>query len=280
MTRLLPLLGLVLAVQSPVFAETVYVTDKVFIDLRADAHYESPVVHKLLTGTTLEVLSRDGDFTRVRDAHGREGWIENRELTRQPPARLRQVELQHELAAVREELGKTQSQLEQAQTVLAEDNATERAMAKAQAKLKRQLAEARAKLARTQAELKESQAALAQETAKTAELSEQLAAETQALDKTDSPARAETHVEARLDDQPEPSDPIRQTSEYPGSGDEPLPELMTEAKAIERFLNFLRSLDFLWIGISFAMLVIGFVAGVLWLRGVNRRKLGGMYLRI
>ncbi len=35
-----------------------------------------------------------------------------------------------------------------------------------------------------------------------------------------------------------------------------------------------------WVAVSFAMLIIGFFAGVIWLREVNRRKLGGMYLRI
>ena len=35
-----------------------------------------------------------------------------------------------------------------------------------------------------------------------------------------------------------------------------------------------------WLALSFAMLIIGFVAGVVWLRERNRKKLGGMYLRI
>lgn len=35
-----------------------------------------------------------------------------------------------------------------------------------------------------------------------------------------------------------------------------------------------------WLGLSFAMLIIGFFAGMIWLRETNRRKLGGMYLRI
>lgn len=35
-----------------------------------------------------------------------------------------------------------------------------------------------------------------------------------------------------------------------------------------------------WLALSFAMLIIGFIAGVVWLRERNRRKLGGMYLRI
>jgi len=36
----------------------------------------------------------------------------------------------------------------------------------------------------------------------------------------------------------------------------------------------------LWLAISFAMLIAGFVIGVLWLRERTRRKLGGMHIRV
>ncbi len=36
----------------------------------------------------------------------------------------------------------------------------------------------------------------------------------------------------------------------------------------------------LWIGISFAMLVVGFISGVTWLRERYRKRLGGMHLRV
>lgn len=38
--------------------------------------------------------------------------------------------------------------------------------------------------------------------------------------------------------------------------------------------------DLIWLAISFAMLITGFLAGVIWLRELNRKKMGGMYLRI
>jgi hypothetical protein len=38
--------------------------------------------------------------------------------------------------------------------------------------------------------------------------------------------------------------------------------------------------SYLWLGISFAMLGIGFAAGVRWLRESIRKRSGGMYLRI
>ncbi|MGW8247281.1 MAG: TIGR04211 family SH3 domain-containing protein [Acidiferrobacterales bacterium] len=38
--------------------------------------------------------------------------------------------------------------------------------------------------------------------------------------------------------------------------------------------------DLLWLAISFAMLVTGFIGGVVWLRERTRRKLGGMHIRV
>jgi uncharacterized protein YgiM (DUF1202 family) len=38
--------------------------------------------------------------------------------------------------------------------------------------------------------------------------------------------------------------------------------------------------SWLWLGIAFAMLVLGFIGGVLWVRESIRRRMGGMYLRI
>jgi len=35
-----------------------------------------------------------------------------------------------------------------------------------------------------------------------------------------------------------------------------------------------------WLIVSFAMLIIGFVAGVIWVRESIRKRMGGMYLRV
>ncbi len=40
------------------------------------------------------------------------------------------------------------------------------------------------------------------------------------------------------------------------------------------------SFSFLWMGISFAMLGLGFAAGIKWLRESIRKRSGGMYLRV
>lgn len=39
-------------------------------------------------------------------------------------------------------------------------------------------------------------------------------------------------------------------------------------------------LDYVWIFVALGMLVVGFVAGILWHRESIRRRMGGMYLRI
>lgn len=60
----------------------------------------------------------------------------------------------------------------------------------------------------------------------------------------------------------------------------PAPKQAT-APAVEKFpkqAGF--TVSYLWLGISFAMLGIGFGAGVKWLRESIRKRSGGMYLRI
>lgn len=54
---------------------------------------------------------------------------------------------------------------------------------------------------------------------------------------------------------------------------ESLPQPLPPQPAPSRF-------SFLWLGISFAMLVIGFIGGIVWVRESIRRRMGGMYLRI
>jgi SH3 domain protein len=271
-------------------ADTAYVSDKVYVDIRTDAHYESPVAHRLLAGTMLEVLEQSADFTRVRDAQGRVGWIENRELTRELPASLRQAETERELATMRAELVKTQRDLQQAQKAAAEDTADEKAVAAAQAQMKRELAGASAKLSESQNALGKTQAALAttqnelartkavllEETAKSKKLAAQVATQ------NTPPAPLTAAAPALLPATTAVSaGQIAGPERGPGSGDGPLaPPPAQRASRWQRIVGALAALDFLWLGVSFAMLLVGFGLGAMWLRERNRRKLGGMYLRI
>lgn len=106
-----------------------------------------------------------------------------------------------------------------------------------------ELAKSRAQTAEAQAQLKKTQAAMAELEARIKEL------EQAATDKLAQSAAA-----------PVPPPPAPTVGETPQN---------------TSFLSV-----FLWLGFSFAMLIIGFIAGMKWLRESIRKRSGGMYLRI
>ena len=113
------------------------------------------------------------------------------------------------------------------------------------------------------AQVDKAQTTLAQETARSAELGRKLAEKT---------AQAE-----KFAGQIPPPTPITQQVVTPAPGPAPAaPSLQTDGQPQAEHAWF--SLG--WSAFSFAMLVVGFFAGVTWLREVNRKKLGGMHLRI
>lgn len=110
-------------------------------------------------------------------------------------------------------------------------------------KLQEDLAKSRTQAAEAQAQLKKAQSTLAEQAEKIKELEKNA---------TDRPA-------------PAPVAPVAIK----------MPPPVTPAAANAGF-----SFSYLWLGISFAMLGIGFAAGVRWLRESIRKRSGGMYLRV
>ncbi len=111
-------------------------------------------------------------------------------------------------------------------------------------KLQEELTKNRAQLADTQAQLKKSQAAIAEQTAKLKEL------EKNGADKN------------------------------PVSAANPATNSADARAAVKPVTQAGYRFSFLWLAISFAMLGMGFVGGILWLRESIRRRSGGMYLRV
>ncbi len=70
-----------------VHAETMYVTDRLPVSLRAAFAEGSPVVKTIEGGASLDVLEHADKYVRVRDTQGAEGWIEARFLMNAPPTR-------------------------------------------------------------------------------------------------------------------------------------------------------------------------------------------------
>lgn len=116
------------------------------------------------------------------------------------------------------------------------------------AALQQELTKSRAQTTDAQAQLKKAQAAVAEQSAKIIEL-EKNVAEKAAAPPPVVPAPAPAPVvTAKPDTKP----------------------------AVGQDFQF----SFVWLAISFAMLGIGFAAGILWLRESIRRRSGGMYLRV
>jgi hypothetical protein len=118
-------------------------------------------------------------------------------------------------------------------------------------RLQTELRAARAQLAETQKRLKSAEARLAQESAKVGDLTK------------------------KLEEKPESPTPREQNVPPAATGEQP-PTAAVAAPPEGETGGF----SFLWLVLSFAMLGVGFAAGVIWLRERNRKRLGGMYLRI
>jgi SH3 domain protein len=224
------------------FAETLYVTDQVTVGLRADVTPDAAVLATASTGAALEVLERSGSLVRVRDGNGVEGWVDAAALAGQPPAA-------QQLKALRAELERTRAQLANTQGLLEKSRAAPPPSANTD-KLQSELTGARAQLDKLQAELKKK--------------SEETAAAIAARDSAVKEAAIYREAAAR--------EAARQasTQTLPAAP----PSRKTPDSAGEN------GFSFTWLAVGFAMLLIGFIGGIVWVKESIRRRMGGMYLRV
>jgi len=70
-----------------VIADPVYINDKVMAGLHQDKSVDSPILKVLPSGTTLEIVRRDTPLSQVKDLDGTTGWIDNQYLADTAPGR-------------------------------------------------------------------------------------------------------------------------------------------------------------------------------------------------
>jgi SH3 domain protein len=228
---------------SIVLAETLYVTDQVTVGLRADATPDSAVLATASTGAALEVLERSGSVVRVRNGNGVEGWVDAAALATEPPAAQR-------LGALRAELDRTRAQLANTQGLLEKARAVSPAPGANADKLQSELTGAHAQLDELHAELKKK--------------NEELTAATAARDAAVKEAAVYREAAAR--------EAGRQAATQTLS----VPQQAPQAPASVAESGF----SFVWVAVAFAMLLIGFIGGIVWVKESIRRRMGGMYLRV
>jgi len=98
---------------APALAETGYITDKLNITLRSGENTTYKVVRMLPSGTAVTILGRNDQtsYAEVRLADGTTGYVLNRMILSERPARERLAEAEQKLVVLRQEPGKLSSQL-------------------------------------------------------------------------------------------------------------------------------------------------------------------------
>jgi SH3 domain protein len=105
--RSIPLALLLWAVSEMASAESLYVADKLVLNVYSEANQGGSRIATIETGDAVEELERVENSVHVRLADGREGWVGANYLSTQPPAivRLKQLQnLQPEAASSKQSL--------------------------------------------------------------------------------------------------------------------------------------------------------------------------------
>jgi SH3 domain protein len=79
------------------FAATAYVSDELVLGVYSEENNQGQRLATLHSGTSVETLAQNGDFTQVRLSDGTTGWVKSAFLTTQEPAVVRVKQLQEEL---------------------------------------------------------------------------------------------------------------------------------------------------------------------------------------
>lgn len=92
-------------------AATRYVDDHLIITMRTGKANTFQILRTIPSGTVVELLEEDGDYSRIRTDDGQEGWVLSRFLTTRPIAKVRLARTEKQLEKVREEKRRLEERL-------------------------------------------------------------------------------------------------------------------------------------------------------------------------
>lgn len=272
--------------QTPLFAKTFYVTDKVLVGVYELASTNSTLLKALPTGTPIEVLETSGEFSKIRSPDGTTGWVETSYLIDKKPAQLVVLDLTDKQKQLSEQLSLAQAELEATQKQLA--NATSNNKNKTSednAKLKKDLTALQKQSAKLKKELSAIKKQLknkSQQHAATVKQNKELQQTIIALRKTQKqkPPASKT---------PEPAPDVPTTK-----NGQQLATLKAENKRMKETLDQVRTvlnlpavnteaekeegvtLKLLWLVLGSVIFILsGFIAGIKWLDWRNLKRHGG-----
>ena len=111
LTRLLLILVL-LGTNVAAAEDTLYVTDRVLADLRAQPAARGELLERLPTGTAVRALYQDGPYLKVRAPDGVVGWVLRGKVQNEEPARLVLPELTEKHERTTAELNRVRAELQ------------------------------------------------------------------------------------------------------------------------------------------------------------------------
>lgn len=81
------LLGIVFVfMSSAASAEAMYVTDRILLGVHQEPQEDSVLVKSIVSGTKIEVLGEQGEFTKIKLSDGVQGWVSTGFLKKEKPA--------------------------------------------------------------------------------------------------------------------------------------------------------------------------------------------------
>lgn len=99
-------LVLSLALAGPSWAAKMYVIDELIVTVRQGKSITSPVVGRVKSLDSVEVVEVEGEWSQVRLENGAEGWMQSKYLVHQQPAGLRLGELDNQSEVLAAEIEK------------------------------------------------------------------------------------------------------------------------------------------------------------------------------
>jgi len=85
-------------------AHAAFITDRIEVPVYAEKHNQGAVLKKLLSGTQVDILMKDGEFARISTRDGTSGWIEFKYVSAEKPLGLEYLELRSQYKALQQEL--------------------------------------------------------------------------------------------------------------------------------------------------------------------------------
>lgn len=148
---------LLLLTTSRVWADTLYIDDKVLVGMHQENSVDSPILKVIPSGTALDVIKQDKPLSQVKGPDGTTGWIDNKYLVKTAPGRAQLQEAEDKISQLEAQVSALKS------NTAPENPSTDKNLAKDNEDLKQLLKSERLRVGELQAQTAELKNKLAHE---------------------------------------------------------------------------------------------------------------------